>query len=118
MADLDELKEKIQSATPSKTQTDINDEIEKTTPILEPFKEFPNLFEKNTKNAEEYFDELIKKSKIDTDENIKTADLYMKTLNEYNQAKEKLNSLKIGRTWLWILFSLLILTTVIFIFSM
>lgn len=83
--------------------------------ILEPVKEFPNLLKTNTTNAETYFEDLVKKSGINQDENIKTVDKYKATMVKYNAAHSKATKLKVGRVFLWILFGVLVAMGVIFI---
>ena len=67
--------------------------------ILEPRKLYENQFkDKFKENAEEYFDNLVKESKINVDENRELVKKYKSCKNDENKVTEKMNSLKAWKT--------------------
>ena len=61
--------------------------------ILEPLDEYNRVFrQKSIDEANNYFDELVKKSSLDQDLNSQTADKYYAKDKEYQQALGKANS--------------------------
>ena len=75
--------------------------------LLEPAAAYRNFYSAEfKKNAEELFEELVKRSGIDREENKKTADAYRKQKAEAEGVSKKLSRKKTLRVLLWVLFSL------------
>ena len=84
--------------------------------ILEPLDEYNRVFrQKSIDEANNYFDELVKKSSLDQDLNSQTADKYYAKDKEYQQALGKANSSKGIRIFLIVLAVILFIVGILLI---
>lgn len=82
--------------------------------LLEPCESYNKYYKaKFSENANELFDELVKKSGIDAEENRKTAAEYRCSKEQTDAAQKKLSRLKVGRILLWVLAAIALLFAII-----
>ena len=78
-----------------KAKQDIKNKIDDTKYIYSPLKDFNNIYKnKVNEEADKFFEDLVKKSKIDVNQNIADYDLYLKKLDELKIKKEELDKHK------------------------
>ena len=78
-----------------KAKEDIINKIDDTKYIYSPLKDFNNIYKnKVNEEADKFFEDLVKKSKIDVNQNIADYDLYLKKLDELKIKKEELDKHK------------------------